>query len=356
MKILLIFILIFSAPNLAFTAGSKLTDKDSQDLAVTIQNMLTGLVEQVMTSVKYVTSSTIAQAHIKETFARQKVAGKPFHADFILVETSLRLAFRANADRLKFGNSWRSYPTDKAYAEQAEKVAGALEESVAGLKQIRTWNCSYDNEASLLMNAAITPLVMSGRMGLKKQPEEPPYSEMEKKFKLGSITPKIEEAKPKKDEKSALWLDWAAAHEIEQSIAKMKKEAKPKPPEKPAQKLDPIATHKLKQFKVKMKSDNSTTKTKEAKPLPSPDRTHIKEAIKLWAMATAAESNYPTPALSNERLNKETNLIVDIIMKKYGKAFSDEIHDCKFDDFVAGTIRRAAKRLLIKTNKAEKKK
>jgi len=136
-KILLIFILIFSMPNLAFTANSKLTAKEREGIAVTIQNMLTGLMRQVMTTVKNVTSSAIAQAHIKETFARQKVAGKPFHADTILVETSLRLAIRANPGRLQFGNSWRSYPTDKAYNDQAEKVAKALEEHVARLGQIR---------------------------------------------------------------------------------------------------------------------------------------------------------------------------------------------------------------------------
>lgn len=356
MKILLIFILIFSMPNMAFTAGSKLTNKDREDLAVIIQNMLAGLVGQVMTAVKHVTSSAIAQAQIKETFARQKVAGKPFHADTILVETSLRLAFRVNTGRLQFGNSWRSYPTDEAYNDQSEKVAKALEEHVASLGQIRTWNCSYDKEASRLMDAAITPLVMSGRMGLKKQPEAPPYSPMEEKFKFGSLPPEMKEPKPKKDEKSALWLDWATAHEIEQSLAKMKEEVKPKPPKKPAQKLDLFQAHKLKQLKAKMNNENSADKTKDTEPLLSPDRNHIKKAIKLWAMATAAENNSPAPKLSNERLEKETNLIVDIIMKKYGKAFSDEIHNCQFDNFVSDNIGRAAKRLLIAPAASKKEK
>jgi hypothetical protein len=356
MKTLLLSFLILIMPNSGFTAGKKLTDREREEIAVTIQHLLTGLVDQVMISVKHGVSSAIAQAQIKETFARQKVAGKPFHADAILVETSLRLVFRANAGRLQFGNSWRSYPTDKAYAEQAEKVAKALEKHVAKLGQIRNWNCSYDKEASRLMEEAMTPLVISGRLGLKKQPEPPPYTKMEEKFKFGSLPPELQEAKPKKNEKSALWLDWAAAHEIEQSIAKMKEEVKPKPPKKPAQKLDPIAAHKLKQFKDKIKSENSATQTKASTPLLSPERTHIKEAIKLWAMATAAENNSPAPKLSNERLEKETSLIVAIIMKKYEKAFSDEIHDCQFDDFVSNNIGRAAKRLLIKTDKAEKKK
>ncbi len=319
MKILLLSLILIT-PNLGFTADGKL----GEPFLDLLTNMIADIGNKFMECAQDVVASAQAQARIKESFARQRVAGLAPHADITTIETSLRLAFRANSGLLKSGETWRAYPTGEAYTSRAKSIAEALEEHVAGLKQIRTWGCTYDDKVSLLIKNSLGPLSISGKAGLTAQAAPPPYTEMERAYRFGPI-PVIKEAKPVKDEKSALWLDWAAAGETDGLIFKMKRES-------------------------------VSTETKKETPLLAPDQIRIKETLRLWALAAAAENNSPAPKLSEKRLDMETALVVRIIQERYGSASSKELNECRFDDFISDIIGKAAKRLLIAPAKPEKEK
>jgi len=242
-----------------------------------------------MESTKDIVAGVQAQARIKESFARQRVAGLGPHADIITIETTLRLVFRANSGLLKFGETWRGYPTDEAYTSRTKIIAKDLEEHVDGLKQIRAWGCDDDNKVSVLIKDSLGHLAISGRMGLKAQAEPPPYTEMERAYRFGP-RPTIKEAKPIKNEKSALWLDWAAATETDELTLKMV--------------IDSVSTE--------TNSKSVSTETKKETPILSPDQIRIKEALRLWALAEVAENNLPAPKLLEKRLDMETALIISI--------------------------------------------
>jgi hypothetical protein len=306
-KILLLSVLILIAPNLGFTAGEKL--RKSETGATT--NTYPKAMKKIMESVKYIVGAAKAQANIKESFVRQRGAGLPPHADIPTVETALRLMLRANSDKLKAGMMWRSYPNDKTYASYAKNAAKALEEHVAGLKQIHTWGCTYKNKVSFSMNSYINLLAISGKMNFTERPAKPPYTKLEQAY-LTTPTPRIKEAKPKKDEKSALWLDWAAAKEL-RALTPIKKGSK------------------FKSFKVI--------------PLPTSIYTHIREAIRLWMLATAAKNGLPAPKISKKRLDSMSVHISNIIEEEY--KLSSTIKNCVFEEFVADITGKAAKHMLL---------
>ena len=174
------------------------------------------------------------------------------------------------------------------------------------------------------MSSYMNLLTISGKLGFTAPPAPPPYTKMERAY-LSKTMPGIKEAKPKRNEKSALWLDWAAAKELG------------------------ILTSK-------MKNSKTATETKKAKSslIPGPEYAHIKEAIRLWTLATAAENGSPAPKISKKRLDMESALVNRIIAEKYKRASVKEIRNCRFDDFVADIIGKAAKRLLIAPVKSSK--
>ncbi len=130
----------------------------------------------------------------------------------------------------------------------------------------------------------------------------------------------------------------------------MKKDAKHRPPKNCTLGMGYESAKRMKALEAKIAEEA------KSRPILRPNQKHIKKAIKLWAMAVAAENNSPAPKLSNARLDKETTLAAVNIPKKYGKAFSDEIRNCQFDDFISNVIRNAAKRLLIAPKETFKEK
>lgn len=305
MNKLLLSIIILIAPSLAFTAGRRITKSETRATTNTYPRAM----KQIIESLKYLVGTLKAQANIKESFARQRALGLSPHADIPTIETALRLMVRANSDKLKSGMMWRSYPNDRTYASHAKNAAKALEEHVAGLKQLRAWGCAYDNKVSL--SSYVNLLAISGKLGSTARPVKPPYTKMEQAY-LSKIKPGIKEAKPKKDEKSAFWLDWAAAKELKY--------------------LTPIKKgSKFKRFKVI--------------PKPTVIYTHIREAIRLWMLATAAENGLPAPKISKKRLDSMSVHISHIIEEEYKRA--SIIENCAFEEFVADITGKAAKHMLL---------
>lgn len=310
MKIFLFSVLLLAAPG-RVRAGANLTDSE----AGAISGTLLAAVKQTMESVKDVIAAGKAEASVKEAFARQRAAGRPPRADTAALEAALRLIMRANAGRLGSGNRWRAYPPDQAYAKRAAEVGKALEAHVAELGPIRSWGCVYDQEADLLMNGSIGPLAISGKPGLAAQPDPPPYAETERGFRFGPAPP-VMEPEPPANEGSAAWLDWAAAGELDRAL-------------------------------TRMRSDSTASESeKAARPRLSPDKARIREAIRLWALAAAAENGAPPPELDAARLDAAAAAVTRAVSRAYGRAASKEILSCRFGDFAAEKVGRAAKRLL----------
>jgi hypothetical protein len=306
-KILLISILIIIMPNLGFSADKKLSK--SKIKATT--NPYPKAMKRILETVKNLNGTLKVQANIKESFVRQRGAGLQPHADIKTVETALRLMVRANSDKLKAGTMWRSYPNDKTYASHAKNAAKAFEEHVIGLKQIHTWGCTYDNKVSFSMKSYINLLTISGKMNFTERPAKPPYTKMEQAY-LAKTKPGIKEATPKKDEKSAFWLDWAAAKELKY--------------------LTPI------------KKGSKFTSVRVI-PAPKLIQTHIREAIRLWMLATAAENGLPAPKISKKRLDSMSVHISHIIAEGWKRPSRGK--NCGFEEFVADITGKAAKHMLL---------
>ena len=91
----------------------------------------------------------------------------------------------------------------------------------------------------------------------------------------------------------------------------------------------------------------STVQERAAKPVPAPDKARLKEAIRLWALAAAADNGSPAPVLPAGRLDAETAKVGRAISRTYGKASDKELVGCRFSEFSAEQVGRAAKRLLM---------
>lgn len=310
---------IFAILLLAGAFGTAGAQPVTSSEAGAIASTLMGAVNQVMEDVKNVIASAKAQARVKETFARQRVAGKPPRADKEALEAALRLALRANSGRLGSGRMWRAYPGDEAYAARAAVVAKAFEEHVATLGPIRSWGCSYDHEADLIMNGSIGPLALAGKRGLTAQPAPPPFTAAETAYRFGPM-PEALEPLPVADRKSAAWLDWAAANSAETVVQKMREQAsrqEGKGPKKPLK----------------------------------PDPEKVKETVWMWTLAAAAENGAPEPPMQAERLAAEAAAVTRAVSRTYGLAASKSLLRCEFYDFFADRTGRAAKRLLAQPAK-----
>ncbi len=266
-----------------------------------------------------------AQASVKEAFSRQRAAGLSAKADTAAIEAWLRLQMRANTASLRFGSRWRQYPDDAAFRNRAYLTGQELEKLVAGLGPVRTWTCSYDRKASLLMNGAIGPLIVSANAKLYAQPPVPPYTGAESAYRSGPVPP-VAEAEPAVAKSSAGWLDWAAASALHGSLEKMRDD------------------------RALQETDKSTATVL------SPDRAQVREAIRLWRLAAALEKGAPAPRLSAAKLDAAADGVLAAVAGKYGGAELKELQDCGFEDFVAAQTGRAAKRLLPRPKAGAKRK
>ena len=310
--------LIFSVVLLLGAAGISLGQELTGAARGAITGTLVGVMNQAVDAVNDSVAAARAQASVKEAFARQRAAGRPAKADAAALEASLRLEMRANTGRLRFGSRWRQYPDDAAFRDRAYLTGVALEKHVAGLGPVRTWTCSYDKAASLIMSGAIGSLITSANARLYAQPPVPPYTEAERGYRFGP-TPPVIEVEPAKDLDSAGWVDWAAAHAAQG------------------------AADKMRSARASAELPNSTVTVL------SPDRAQVREVIRLWRLAAALENGGPAPrVLPAAKLNAAADKVVEAVSEKYGGAPLNELQACGFEDYVSGQAGRAAKRLLAR--------
>lgn len=301
-----------------FSRGQDLTEAERGAIAGT----LAGAMSQAVDAGNDGVAAAKAQANVKEAFARQRAAGLPAKADAAAIEASLRLEMRSNTGSLRFGSRWRPYPDDAAFRNRAYLAGQELEKRVAGLGPVRTWTCSYDKKASLILNGAVGALISGANARLYAQPAVPDYTGAERAYRFGP-TPPVLEAEPAKDEGSAGWLDWAAARAVQGAADKMR-------------------------------SDRSSIELeKSSAAVLSPDRAKVREAIRLWRLAAALENGGPAPKkLPAAKLDAAADAVTAAVSGKYGSAPLKELGLCGFDDYVSAQAGRAAKRLLARPKAA----